>query len=615
MKNNSTPAAIILIAIIAIQLVLLNMAFKDTIAEKGNLIFCNDYDGLKNYYTLHTYVTDTATTDLRHYAFMNYPYGDCVFYTDNTPLFSMGYKALVLKWPNLATYDFQAFHLVLILNILLASVLLYFIMARWVSNPILLIVFSVGLPWVSQMFLKLTNCVNLSLTSLIVLHLLLHIKLFENSSRNRRYYLLATAIVLLLLGSFFIHGYYLFIMAFTSGYLLLFEAIVKLRLRPLIAAIIIPGLGFGLSMIALHLIDTQLSLRSTNIIGYGYDGWEASFLAYFTPYPQYSIRFGVKPYDYPFSFEAAAYMGSAFLIGAGLVVLIWLVKCIVQKRLVSGFINNHNRLPLILLLTAFFVAAMSFGTDGSFFKSKHQYQNILNPIYYIQNIVPEFKHIRYTARYNFPVFFIANILLAGALQQVINRTSFQWVKVLLPVIVAVPLASDTRDAVTTFYTKRNLLYSKYFKESIKIPPINYASFQAILPLPYYHVGSADWSHTMETGEDYFNRILAISSNVHLPLMSCKMSRTPDYQNQNQVNMLLYDSISTDILNRLNNKPILIIVDKNYKPAEGLAEHTAAYEAAKQQDVFIKRTHAELLAGDEQYAYYCWYPKKYNLQSN
>ncbi|HRG89344.1 MAG TPA: phosphoethanolamine transferase domain-containing protein [Chitinophagales bacterium] len=615
MKNGRYSNVVILVAIIAIQLVLLNMAFKDTLAEKGNLIFCNDYDGLKNYYTLHTYVTDTATKDLRHYAFMNYPYGDCVFYTDNTPLFSMGYKALVLKWPQLAVYDFQVFHLVLILNILLASVLLYFILARWVSNPILLIAFAVGLPWVSQMFLKLTNCVNLSLTSLIVLHLLLHVKLFESSDNKRKYYPIAAALVMLLLGAFLIHGYYLFIMAFTSGYLLLFEAIVKLRLRPLIAAATIPGLGFGLSMAALRLIDTQLSMRSTNIFGYGYDDWEASFLAYFTPYPQNSIRFGVAPNDYPFSFEAAAYMGSAFLIGAGLLVLLWLIKCVAKKRLARGFITSYNRLPIILLLTAFFMAAMSFGTDGSFFKSKHQYHNILNPIYYIQNIIPEFKHIRYTTRYNFPVFFIANILLAGALQQYINRTSFQWVKTLLPVIVAIPLASDTRDAVTTFYTKRNLLYSKYFKESVNIPAINYTSYQAILPLPYYHVGSADWAHTMETGEDYFNRMLAVSSNVHLPLMSCKMSRTPDYQNQNMVNMLLYDSISTDIMNRLNDKPILIILDKTYQPADGLAEHTVAYEAARQHTAFIKRHHTELVAEDNQYAYYRWYPKKHKLQSN
>lgn len=615
MKNNSTPAAIILIAIIAIQLVLLNMAFKDTLAEKGNLIFCNDYDGFKNYYTLHTYVTDTATTDLRHYAFMNYPYGDCVFYTDNTPLFAMVYKAMVLHWPALATYDFQAFHLVLILNILLASVSLYFIMARWVSNPLLLIVFSVGLPWVSQMFLKLTNCMNLSLTSLIILHLLLHIKLFESSNNNRRYYFLATTIVLLLVGSFFIHGYYLFIMAFTSGYFLLFEAIVKLRLRPLVAALVIPALGFGLSMAALHLVDSQLSLRSTNIIGYGYDGWEASLLAYVCPYPQHTIRFGVAPNDFPFSYEAAAYMGGAFLAGAGLVVLLWLGRCIAEKRLAFNFLNSNNRLPWVMLLTAFFVGAMSFGTDGIFFKSQYHYYNLLNPVYYIQDIIPEFKHIRFTARFNFPVFFIANILLAGALQQIINRTSFQSAKIILPVVVSVFLFSDTRDAVTTFYTKRNLLYDKYFKESIGIPALQYTTYQAILPLPYYHVGSADWAHTMETGEDFFNRMLAISSNVHLPLMSCKMSRTPDYQNRNMVNMLLYDSISTDILNRLNDKPILVVLDKTYQPADGLAEHAVAYEAARQHAAFITRHYTELVAEDNQYAYYRWYPKKHKLQSN
>lgn len=615
MKNGRYSNVVILVAIIAMQLVLLNMAFKDTLAEKGNLIFCNDYDGLKNYYTLHTYVTDTATTDLRDYAFMNYPYGDCVFYTDNTPLFSMSYKALVLKWPQLAAYDFQAFHLVLILNILLASILLYFILARWVSNSILLIAFAVGLPWVSQMFLKLTNCMNLSLTSLIILHLLLHIKLLESGNNSRRYYFFASAIVLLLVGSFFIHGYYLFIMAFTSGYFLLFEALVKLRLRPLIAALAIPALGFGLSMAALHILDRQLNLRSTNIIGYGYDGWEASLLAYVCPYPQHSIRFGVAPNDFPFSFEAAAYMGGAFLVGAGLLVLLWLGRCVAENRLTFSFLNSNNRLPMVMLLTAFFVGAMSFGTDGIFFKSQYHYYNLLNPVYYIQNIVPEFKHIRFTARFNFPVFFIANMLLAGALQQLINRTSFQWVKIMVPVVVSVFLLSDTRDAVTTLYTKPNLLYTKYFKESISIPSIDYTSYQAILPLPYYHVGSADWAHTMETGEDYFNRMLAVSSNVHLPLMSCKMSRTPDYQNQNMVNMLLYDSISTDIMNRLNDKPILIILDKTYQPADGLAEHTVAYEAARQHAAFINRHYTELVAEDNQYAYYRWYPKKHKLQSN
>src|ERR1700741_5530833 len=93
-----------LLAIVCIQLVLLNITFKETLQQKGNQIFCDAYDGFKNYYTLHTYVNDTAHTDLRYYGFMNYPYGDCVFYTDNTPLFAMAYKTLVLHWPQLGQY-------------------------------------------------------------------------------------------------------------------------------------------------------------------------------------------------------------------------------------------------------------------------------------------------------------------------------------------------------------------------------------------------------------------------------------------------------------------------------------------------------------------------------
>ncbi|HLP20870.1 MAG TPA: hypothetical protein VK174_11245, partial [Chitinophagales bacterium] len=221
---------------------------------------------------------------------------------------------------------------------------------------------------------------------------------------------------------------------------------------------------------------------------------------------------------------------------------------------------------------------------------------------------PEFSHIRYAARFTFPVFFIANILLAGALQMFVNKSSYKWLNLLLITIVCLLLTSDSYDSIRTFYAKRNPFKKENFENEISIPKIDYADYQAILPLPYYHVGSADWHHTMETDESFFSRTLYISANTHLPLMSCKMSRTPDYQNRDLVNLFLKDEVSPKILNRLNNKPVLLVLDKNNCTNQGvaaIADHSFAFQASANCQNFIARVKPTLLHEDDRYAYYSW----------
>ena len=606
MRNKVT-----LLVVILVQLFLLNTTFKDFFDSKAKFIFCNEEDGLKNYFTLHTYVQDTSNHNLCSYRFMNYPFGENVFYTDNTPLFATVYKSICLQFPQLLAYDIQAFDLLLIFNLLCASILLVLILPRFVDSRLLIIIFSICLPWVSQMFLRLTGTMNFSLSSLVLLHLWLHIKHFETRASIQKYILLSIVLILLLFVSFFIHGYYLFILGFSSFFFCFFHGFISMQPRPILAAIAIPFLAFLLADMALHFSDPLLSLRGNHVIGYGKDDWELSLLALVYPYTHNTIRFFAPQNIYPFFYEATSYMGAAFILGLITLIAFRIHSIVYQRKEQSFVFKSKNQLVTILFFTGVFLTLIALGEDGYLFHTRHHYYNFLNPIYFLHKLIPEFSHIRYTARFCFPVFFIGNIILLTSFNKLINRTNSIFIKSILLLIISLPILIDTHDNIKSFRGKRNNLLRQNFEEEIKIPPINYASFQAILPLPYYHVGSEDLNYTMETEESFFNRTLFVSAYTQLPLMSCRMSRTVDYQNHALVNMFLQDTISSSILEKMNSKPVLILLDK--KNSSGclsckIPNDSIELKAFNNDRKFIARVKAQLLTEDEQYAYYQWQPK-------
>ena len=60
----------------------------------------DSFDGMRNYFAYHDYITQGKSDNFFLFEKMNYPFGDYIFYTDNTPLI-----AVPLKWFSENIYD------------------------------------------------------------------------------------------------------------------------------------------------------------------------------------------------------------------------------------------------------------------------------------------------------------------------------------------------------------------------------------------------------------------------------------------------------------------------------------------------------------------------------
>jgi len=101
--------------LILFQLTLTFFAFSDFYKNGFNASFSNEYDGLKNNYTLIQYVKEPISEKgIFHFQFMNYPEGEYVFTADNTPLIAIPLRYIHHYWFPIADYTPNIFNFFII---------------------------------------------------------------------------------------------------------------------------------------------------------------------------------------------------------------------------------------------------------------------------------------------------------------------------------------------------------------------------------------------------------------------------------------------------------------------------------------------------------------------
>jgi hypothetical protein len=68
-----------------VHLALVFVMFSPLLLHPGNTMLRPSGDGLKNYFTLQAYIAQPEGTGMTDFTAMQYPYGESVWYTDNSP--------------------------------------------------------------------------------------------------------------------------------------------------------------------------------------------------------------------------------------------------------------------------------------------------------------------------------------------------------------------------------------------------------------------------------------------------------------------------------------------------------------------------------------------------
>jgi hypothetical protein len=552
--------------LLAVQGLLMLVGFNKVITHPEQITFVNNWDGVKNYYTYNWYVNQPDTVEYRFFTGMNHPYGDYSYYTDNTPIVAATVRWVHLNVVNLEGHFTAVFHWVIFVGIWLSTIALFFILRKLGLPALWVFLGSLCLVWVHpQIFRYALGSSNLgySWTLLLVLLSLLHLHDQLMNRAVRGTLLWSLAIVLVIIAAAFSHLYFLAMLLLWVGFFLAGHCIYGLLKRripwlPMLSGILVAGVSATVVFGLIQFTDGYYDFRLVTNDGYGVSGWVLHFTDMFASYSFNSFQF-IFNVKFSEGLESHSYWGAGALYGY-LMLLVWGIYKSYQKRQwpslkVSTSIGFFWLFMIISALLLLFIALPEHIPLGG----KRSMFNFLSLFSYLKHIYPRITQFRSLGRFVWPLVWVVNIFLLWYLAH--KRAK---VPAFVPIIVFLLMMVDVSDRLKFYnniFTPNPFSTSQLKEATEEFDAVDPARYQAILPIPFYHVGSDNFKITMDPSEEIARESMQFSMAWKLPMMACQLARTAEYQALNLTGMFQGRGIDADMVKLMDDRPVLIMVRK------------------------------------------------------
>lgn len=592
-------------------------------------LFSNEWDGMKNYFTLYQTVNEKLKPGDSFFKFNSYfyPYGEYFYFTDNTPIVSMIIKALPFSF--LKTNIIPIFHFYIMIMFTLSNIYLFKLLSLIKTYNILNIIASFTLVYISPQFFRLVmGHMNLSISFFIIFSIYLFINnIYLKKEITLRYslyilsiffiagfthlyhliisiYLLFTLTIFYILFKIFktkkelitffcllvitifslsnnyINGAKLSFIIF-SFYVIIKTTIKRNEFKEVVKKSIkllwIPLVSLGITYTCYSLIDKFKNTRIPGGAGFNWSFWniplEAPFMASENHIIDISNVNQFKQWTDQYSF-----IGNFVLI----IIIIVLISavlnfCFFKITDVKEVTKKNKLLITILFFSATFSYITAIGIDTYGFNEAIHLKNYLNPFFFLSKISIKFTQIRVLARFNWLFFWLVNISTII----ILNSYAKHFKKPIIILSLFIPLL------IIDFYS---LTIKHPFSLSEKINPIknneqyhedlkfiNFNDYQAILPIPIYATGISNNDYTIDPEDNWCTSTLIYNTISNLPLISYKASRS---SKDNTINLMsiVSEKPTDEIIKKLKNKDkkILVIESKNEKSYQYSYNKEAVY---------------------------------------
>jgi len=533
-------------------------------AKHGNWLGTpNDYilgesgDGFKNYMTTAWHVTrDSSYT---HFGGMGYPYGEHVLFTDNQPLLS----AAMMWWSHqVSDLNERTVGLVNIFQVLslLFGAGVIFLLLRKLHLPVWYAgLAALGLTFLSPQYSRFDGHFGLSHIWVFPLLLLLLCRYEERHSR--RYQSLHIGILVCLVAQ--LHFYYFGLLAI---FLTLYTGIqiltafnarnIRVRMSHWVVMVLIP---FMLLNIWIHWSD-YCPDRPAHPFGFFYyvGYWEGIFL----PYQEFPIFKWIDSniiHIRRVDFETQAYIGMAALFYWGY--LLYSRFRMFDKTWEEAAYHRVHKRYLIGIFAAatvllLFACGFPFAIKGCEWVAEY-----IGPL----------KQFRGLGRFSWAFYYVINTLMFYVAWNYSTRfkgfengrfPKFRWVIALAPLLL-VCYEAYTFQQIKQLKLNPNVAKREVFAASPDhwLNKVDFSQFQALMPIPYYHVGSENIWMDLDGGAVFYRKMHATALHTGLPDMGVNMSRTPISRMVKSVQFAHLSCITPELLDDLpDNRPIALMVN-------------------------------------------------------
>lgn len=461
-------------------------------------------DGLKNYYTI---IMQVKSDEFINFSYYNYPFGEYFFNTDGFPLLVALLKPVQAMFPETYNYVPGILHILLFLSMIFCSLFIFKTLKLLKTPELLAVLSAIAITLLQPQLSRMGGHYALAFSHVIPLSFYLSLKyLLSNQKTKYAIYIFLHGLL-----SIFIHPY-IGMIAFSSiipilGFWLANNKNFKNRkyLLQIISATLSPALIYK---IFTFLTD---SVIDKNHNPSGFHDFKAEWFTVFIPQTEffYNIfQLDIKLIET--KWEAASYIGLFTTI-----ILLPSIVYFIISHLTKNKKSNYTLFSIGLLITSILFLTISFGFP--FYGSWSEYYQK----------IPLFREFRAIGRLAWVFYFGSCIFIISTLSVYYNKFQKNGIAshLMLIFLFIIPFsyvfeAHKIHKNHSNFITQSpNLFIEKTYSEEFrsKIKNINKDNFQAIIPMPYFYVGTEIFD--VFRGINIQDKTILASKLTDLPLLT------------------------------------------------------------------------------------------------
>lgn len=527
---------------VILSVALLYLFFAPILRNPNQIYFAPGGDGLKAYYgALYHLKYDSDAFRMNG---MNYPYGENIFFTDNQPMVVNTIKFISNHFFDISGYTVAIINLLMLFSFLLAAVFLCLIFTELGTSWWFATLAAVGITFLSPQIGRLGGHLTLSYAVWLPLMIWLLIRFDRNKS-----FLFSALIGFVTFLAAGMHMYFFalfgFLFLFYWGRVLLTRQIPVKDYRWILHVFIQMILPFLVIQLLVNLTD-PVTDRTTH--PWGFFTYRANPATVLLPLhkPYANFLSSVKAFQ-NFDWEAYAFIGMVALIG-----MIWgLFRMYKRIRNKQKWYMITDR-PLINALFWASVASLLVSFSFPFNLGLKFLLDYMGPI----------QQLRVLSRFAWLFYYMLNIVVFYGLFLIFSKS--KWMKILassafvflfFDAWLNVKLYNDRMvNRIPELEDRQNLSPENEWTKQIDV-----SDFQAILPLPYFHIGSENvW---LDPKCDVAKQSYIVSLKTGLPSMAVMLSRTSISQTYKSLELVSNPVAPYRILEEFpSQKPLLLLVD-------------------------------------------------------
>jgi hypothetical protein len=534
---------------IALTLILIFTFFGAPLRSPNTTFFATGGDGLKDYYTT-TYLVK-HDTNYWHSNAMNYPFGENVMFTGSQPSISHVVKFISTNIVDISGYTVGIINIAMLLSLLLGTIILYFLLIHFKLPYLYSAIVAIGITFLTPQIARMGGHFSLSYVFAIPLILLLTAKFDKKPT-----FLTSLFMGLFMLWAVGTHvymlGFYSFVVLLYWLYKIIFDRSMGLKSMALHFSV-----QFLLPLILFVSVVTLTdSVTDRTAYPWGFLYYRAHIESILLPIGRPYAKFlhSISNFNY-IEWEGYAFVGLVASLGF-LSMIIFSIRRIVKKEYLQSIWPKGNDKMLNVFFWISIIALLySFGFPFRW------------DMPWLVDYIGPLKQMRGIARFSWIFFYVINIYVFYLIWNLKATKLNRYVWSALVFLSVTVLLYDAWYNVNFWSRYLNNKVPEISDVNNELPNnqwinvVDVDKYQAILPIPYFHIGSENiW---VDAQKNISSSTFIVSMKTGLPSMGVLMSRTSISQTLSNLQLVWEPYRKPEVLNLLNpNKDILVLAKEN-----------------------------------------------------